>query len=166
MSKSFQNEIPKARVNIALDVETGGASKKKELPMKLLMLGDYSNGQAEGNLGDRDRVDVNKTNFNQVLCDLSPSINIAVDNTLTDAGGDLQVKLDIKDMNDFKPENVAEKIPQLSRLIAMRNLLKDLKASVIDNQAFRKELEAIMKDGSGIKELTAELQQSAPLEQE
>ncbi|PLR44872.1 type VI secretion system contractile sheath small subunit, partial [Chimaeribacter arupi] len=36
VSSSFQNEIPKARVNIKLDLHTGGAQKKMELPLKLV----------------------------------------------------------------------------------------------------------------------------------
>jgi type VI secretion system protein ImpB len=47
MAESFQNEVPKARVNIKLDLHTGGAQKKVELPLKLLVMGDYSNGQKQ-----------------------------------------------------------------------------------------------------------------------
>lgn len=32
-SNSFQNEVPKARVNIKLDLHAGGAQKKIELPL-------------------------------------------------------------------------------------------------------------------------------------
>lgn len=32
MADSFQNEVPKARINLKLDLHTGGASKKTELP--------------------------------------------------------------------------------------------------------------------------------------
>ncbi|EKT64905.1 type VI secretion system contractile sheath small subunit, partial [Providencia alcalifaciens] len=39
MSDSFQNEVPKARVNIKLELHTGGAQKKMELPLKLLAVG-------------------------------------------------------------------------------------------------------------------------------
>ncbi|EFH5511849.1 hypothetical protein GPH39_24355, partial [Escherichia coli] len=42
MSSSFQNEIPKARVNLKLDLHTGGGQKKVELPLKLLVAGDFS----------------------------------------------------------------------------------------------------------------------------
>jgi type VI secretion system protein ImpB len=45
MADSFQNEVPKARINLKLDLHTGGASKKMELPLKLLVAGDFSNGQ-------------------------------------------------------------------------------------------------------------------------
>jgi len=43
MSNSFQNEIPKARVNIKLDLHTGGAQKKVELPLKLMVMGALLN---------------------------------------------------------------------------------------------------------------------------
>ncbi len=47
MSKSYiQSEIPKARINLKLDLHTGGASKKTERPLKLLVAGDFSHGQA------------------------------------------------------------------------------------------------------------------------
>lgn len=45
MADSFQNEVPAARVNIKLDLHTGNAKKKVELPLKLLAVGDYSNGK-------------------------------------------------------------------------------------------------------------------------
>ena len=34
VANSFQNEVPKSRVNIKLDLHTGGAQKKMELPLK------------------------------------------------------------------------------------------------------------------------------------
>ncbi|HCR0169558.1 TPA: type VI secretion system contractile sheath small subunit, partial [Enterobacter hormaechei] len=45
MADSFQNEVPKARINLKLALHTGGAQKKIELPLKLLTLGDFSNGK-------------------------------------------------------------------------------------------------------------------------
>ncbi|HBA9513549.1 TPA: type VI secretion system contractile sheath small subunit [Escherichia coli] len=59
MSSSFQNEIPKARVNLKLDLHTGGAKKKVELPLKLLVAGDFSNGQEERPLSERIKMDIN-----------------------------------------------------------------------------------------------------------
>ncbi len=35
MADSFQNEVPKARINLKLALHTGGAQKKIELPLKL-----------------------------------------------------------------------------------------------------------------------------------
>ncbi len=36
MADTFQNEVPKARINLKLSLHTGGAQKKVELPLKLL----------------------------------------------------------------------------------------------------------------------------------
>ena len=49
-SISFQNEVPKAHVNIKLDLHTGGAQKKVELPLKLMVMGDYSNPRRDPGL--------------------------------------------------------------------------------------------------------------------
>lgn len=76
MSSSFQNEIPKARVNLKLDLHTGGGQKKVELPLKLLVAGDFSNGQEERPLSERVKTDINKNNFNDVLADISPSVHL------------------------------------------------------------------------------------------
>ena len=104
MAESFQNEVPKARVNIKLDLHTGGASKKVELPLKLLVMGDYSNGQNTAALSDRTKLSVNKNNFNSVLSELNPKAKMAVTNTLLGDGSDLPVDLDFKSMEDFSPE--------------------------------------------------------------
>jgi type VI secretion system protein ImpB len=44
----------------------------------------------------------------------------------------------------------------------MRNLLRDLKANLLDNVEFRRELEKIMKDPAMSSELRAELTALAP----
>jgi type VI secretion system protein ImpB len=60
-------------------------------------------------------------------------------------------------MDSFKPENVAKNIPALSKMLAARNLLKDLKSNLLDNREFRKRLEDIIKDPSAMKSLQEEL---------
>ncbi|HHR6575606.1 TPA: type VI secretion system contractile sheath small subunit, partial [Providencia alcalifaciens] len=88
MSDSFQNEVPKARVNIKLELHTGGAQKKMELPLKLLAVGDYSNGQESRVLSEREKVNINKNNFDNVLSEFTPTINLTVKNTLAGDGSE------------------------------------------------------------------------------
>jgi type VI secretion system protein ImpB len=107
MSDSFQNEVPKARVNIKLDLHTGGAQKQVELPLKLLAVGDYSHGKDNRALSEREKVNINKNNFDSVLAEFSPSINLAVKNTLAGDGSEDSVALSFKNMKDFEPEQVA-----------------------------------------------------------
>ncbi|CAM3764950.1 type VI secretion system contractile sheath small subunit [Rahnella bruchi] len=162
MSNSFQEEIPKARVNIKLDLHTGGAQKKVELPLKLMVMGDYSNGKEDRPLSEREKVNINKNNFNSVLADFSPSLNLTVENTLAGDRSEENISLNFNEMKDFEPEQVARQIPQLRAMLAMRNLLRDLKSNLLDNATFRKELETILKDPSLSNELRSELNALAP----
>ena len=159
MSKSFQNEIPKARVNITLDVDTNGAKKKKELPMKLLVLGSFSHGKETKAIAERDRVAIHRDNLNEVIKDINPELTITVPNVMDEKSEEIKTTIRIQDYKDFQPDNIATQVPELKLLIAMRNILKDLKANVLDNKGFRKELELIIKDKSQVNELGLGLKQ-------
>ena len=158
MSNSYQNEVPAARVNIQLDLHTGGAQKKVELPLKILSVGDYGRGKDKRTLSEKEKVSINKNNFDAVLKDFKPEAALTVPNTLADDGSDVNVNISFESMNDFSPEQVAKKIPQLRSLLAMRNLLRDLKSNLLDNATFRYELEKIVKDEQLSDELRAELE--------
>ncbi len=97
-----------------------------------------------------------------MLAEFSPSVNLSVENTLAGDGSEDNVSLSFRSMKDFEPEQVARQIPQLKAMLAMRNLLRDLKANLLDNQAFRKELEKILLDPTLSAELRSELSALAP----
>ncbi|QHP81179.1 type VI secretion system contractile sheath small subunit [Pectobacterium carotovorum] len=162
MADSFQNEVPKARINLKLDLHTGGVSKKTELPLKLLVAGDFSNGQGSAPLSERKKVNLNKNNFDNVLSEFSPSINLSVANTLAGDGSEDSISLTFQNMKDFEPEQIARQIPQLKAMLAMRSLLRDLKANLLDNATFRKALEKILLDPTLSAELRSELSALAP----
>ena len=60
---------PKERVNIIYKTELGGAQEEVELPLKILMMGDYNPvvPEDEKSLEDRKTVNIDKDNFNEVL---------------------------------------------------------------------------------------------------
>lgn len=156
MAGSFQNEIPPARINLKLDVGTGNAKKKTELPLKMLVLGDFSFKKRDERVAERERISVNKNNFTQVMESMDLSLKYAVDDKLS-GEGELPVDLPIKTVDSFKPENVARNVPQLGRLLAARNLLKDLKSNLLDNREFRKRLEEIINDPDATNALQEQL---------
>jgi type VI secretion system protein ImpB len=161
-SGGFQNEVPKARINIKLDLHTGDAQKKTELPLKLMVMGDYSNGKEQRPLSERSKVAIDKNNFDSVLAEFSPELSLAVANTLVEDASEAEVVLGFQSMKDFEPEQVARQIPQLRALLAMRNLLRDLKSNLLDNARFRLELERILMDEALTDELRGELAALAP----
>lgn len=158
---SFQREIPKSRVQITLDLHTGGAQKKVELPLKLLVTGDFSARNEQAPLAERKKINVDKYNFDSVLCDLNHELTISAENTLAADGSELPICLRFRSMKDFEPEQVARQIPELQALLAMRNLLRDLKSNLLDNGTFRREFKKILRDKSLSERLRGELGQIA-----
>ncbi|MBT0731485.1 type VI secretion system contractile sheath small subunit [Rosenbergiella nectarea subsp. apis] len=86
MDDIFQNEVPKARINLKLDLHTGRASKKTELPLKLLIAGYFSHGREAARLSERKKVDLNKNNVDALLSEDIPQVNLTVNNTLAKDG--------------------------------------------------------------------------------
>ena len=111
----------------------------------------------------KEKVNINKNNFDSVLSDFNPKANLTVKNTLSPAGGEMNVNLDFKSMRDFHPEQIAQNVPELRALLAMRNLLRDLKSNLLDDSAFRRELEAILRDENLSAELRDRLEKIAPI---
>lgn len=163
MSDNYQREIPRARVNIALELETNGAAKKSELPLKMLVVGEYSNNPDDTELAERQRIGVSKNNLEQVLKELSPTSRFPVADKIS-GEGQLNVALQFGSFGDFDPDNVASQVPELNKLMAMRNLLRDLRSNLLDNLALRKELEKVLKNKPQLQQLKANLDDLVPLE--
>ena len=161
MAGSFQNEIPAARINLKLDVGKGTAKKKLELPLKFLVIGDFSMRENDERITTREKISMNKDNFTQVMESMNLSLKYSVDNKLT-GSGELPVEIKVKNLDAFKPENVAKEVPSMSKLLAARNLLRDLKSNLLDNREFRKNLEEILKDPVATKSLQEELKKIVP----
>lgn len=159
MAKSFQHEKPPARINLFLEVETGGAKKKMELPLRMLVMGDFLGRETDEEVADREITNINKDNFENVL----KSSELELDYTVADKlrGGDNEMKVNLKfdSMKSFNPEQIARQIPELDRLLATRNLLSDLRNRLISMGDFRKQLESVIKDDALRAKLLGELDQ-------
>lgn len=157
MAQSFQKEKPPARINLFLEVQKGDAKAKLELPQRTMVMGDFTGRADETPLDEREVLNVNKDNFESVMKSLDLRLESVVKNRLK--GGDEEMKVDLKfkDMNSFRPEEVARQIPEINRLLAMRNLLQDLRNRVVSTSQFRKELERIVKDKDALAKLSGEL---------
>ena len=58
---------PKERVNIVYKPATGDAQEQVELPLKMLVMGDFTLAEDERMVEDREPINVDKDNFNEVL---------------------------------------------------------------------------------------------------
>jgi type VI secretion system protein ImpB len=125
-------------------------------------MGDFTQREKEGRLADREKISVDKNNFQQVMADFGLNLSFTVENKLNGDGGDMKVELPVTGMSSFKPENVAAAVPALSRLLVARNLLKDLKSNLLDNREFRRRLEELIKNPESAQNLRKELRKIVP----
>ena len=161
MSKSFQHQKPPSRVDLTLDVDTGDASEEVELPLRLLVMSDLTGKKEDTPIDEREIVNITDSNFEEVMESYDLGLEYTVPDELT-GDGQLKVDLDFENLDSFEPEAVAQQVPELSRLLAARNLLKDLRNRLISMGEFREQLESIMSDEAAKEELLQELEEIVP----
>jgi type VI secretion system protein ImpB len=159
MAQSFQKEKPPARINLFLEVQKGNAKEKLELPHRMLMMGDFKGRPDDTPLEDREVININKDNFESVMNSMDLALEFNVKDKLKGGDEEMPVKLNLDGMNSFQPEEVAKQVPQINRLVAMRNLLQDLRNRVVSMSQFRKQLEAVVQDPAQLDKLMQELDQ-------
>lgn len=151
---------PKERVNILYKSEVGGAQEEVELPLNILVMGEYNENvpDDEKTLEDRKTISVDKANFDDVLAKQNLQVKVAVPDKLSgEKDAQLNVSLNIKNLNDFGPEAVVQQVPELKQILELRSALTALKGPLGNVPAFRKKLQALLGDESNRAKLMAEL---------
>lgn len=148
---------PKERVNIVYKPATGDAQAEVELPLKVLMLGDYTLRSDSTPLEERKPINVDKDNFNDVLAKQQLQLNVNVADKLTDGGGEMAVTLRFNSLADFGPEGVVNQVPELRKLLELRTALNALKGPLGNIPAFRKKIQGLLGDAEGRQKLMSEL---------
>ena len=151
---------PKERVNILYKTEIGGAQEEVELPLNILVMGEYNPNvpEDEKSLEDRKTVSVDKDNFNDVLEKQNLGLTASVPDKLSgEKDASLTVDLKFKSLNDFGPEAIVKQVPELKKLLELRNALTALKSPLGNVPAFRKKLQSLLGDEANRAKLMAEL---------
>jgi len=149
---------PKERVNIVYRPATGDASEEVELPLKILVMGDFTMKEDDTPLEDRKSINIDKDNFNDVLQAQDVKLETVVDNTLSDEeDAKMTVSLDFKSMKDFEPDEIIKKVPELNKLVELREAMKALKGPLGNVPDFRKKIQEIVKDEGARARLLKEL---------
>lgn len=150
---------PKERINVTFRPATGGAQEEIELPLKVMVVGDFLQRYDDRPLIDRKPVSVNKNNFTDVMAKQNLSVRLSVRNRLTDSEdpGDLPVNLSFQSLRDFEPEGVARQIPEMNSLLKLRDALISLKGPLGNIPAFRAALEEVLHDERRRRQIMDEL---------
>ncbi len=149
---------PKERVNIVYRPASGEAKEEVELPLKMLVMGDFTLAKDDRPVENRTPLNIDKDNFDDVLGAANVGMEAVVPNKLSnEPDAQMSVKLDFKRMKDFEPDTIIGKIPELKKLMELREALKALKGPLGNVPAFRKKIQDLIKDEGTRARLLKEL---------
>lgn len=158
MAKNSSSVAPKERINIKYVPATGDQQAEVELPHKMMVLGDFGLDD-DRNLEDRQPMRIDKHSFNNVLKDADVNLSLSVPSALSPvADAELALALQFKTINDFGPDQIARQVPELNKLLELREALVALKGPLGNVPAFRKRLQHLLADQQARKQLAQELE--------
>ena len=138
---------PQERVNIKYRTETNGAVEEVELPLRMLVTGDFTARPDATPLEERKPINIDKNNFDEVLKSQRVGMHLQVDNVLSgQPDAKLGVALHFDSLKDFDPEAVAAQVPELRELLELREALTELKGPLSQNVEFRRRLQSLLDD--------------------
>ena len=149
---------PKERVNIVYRPATGDAKEEVELPLKLLILGDYTLSQDDRQVEDRNPINIDKDNFNEVLKAHNLNLDLTVPDKISgEPDQDVALSLKFDSFKDFEPEAIVKNTPELNNLLELRDALNSLKGPMSNVPDFRKRIQDLITDDAKREELLKEL---------
>jgi type VI secretion system protein ImpB len=147
-----RNTVPRSRITLTYDTrQPDQPRQEKELPLRLLVLGDLTGRQFRGDpapgtppppadeFEDRKIHDLNGRNLDAVMKKMNLAIELTgVANHAEKAGPAFDVKIPITSMASFEPGEVVKHVPTTQRLLRIRTLLLELQSCVDNNKQFRR----------------------------
>ncbi len=169
MAESTQKKLGRVRpprVQITYDVETGDAIERKELPFVVGIMADL--GRSEDGLPpikERNFVEIDRDNIDQVLGSIAPRVVVKVDNVLPDRADDevnINAVLSFGKVDDFEPVPLLLQIAPLNQLYRARCNMRDFLAKLDGNDALDGLLGRLLYDAEDVTDLKASLLTEGP----
>lgn len=154
------DKVRKPRVHITYDVETESGTEKKELPFVVGTMGDYSGNaptKEKKSLKERNFVEIDKDNFDDVMERVGPGVRFKVDNVLEEGDKEMMVELAFNKMEDFEPQNIAKQVPALKELLDARQQLEEILSKADLSENLEDVLEDVLQNNDKLQKLVDEL---------
>ncbi len=149
---------PMERINIVYRSLRDGVQEEIELPLKLMVMGDFSFREDDTPLEERKAISLDKDNFNDVMAQQKINTSFNVANKLSgQAGEEMPVSINVGTMKDFSPAEIAKQVPELKKLLELREALVGLKSPLGNNRVFQKKLNELINDPAQREKLMKEL---------
>jgi type VI secretion system protein ImpB len=121
-------------------------------------MGDYSGDNTNQKaFKDRNFLQVDRDNINEIMSNINPQLNMKVENTLQGDGTEMGVNLSLNHLEDFEPHRVVEQVEPLRKLLEARNKLRDLLSKADRSEELEKVLEDILSNTDKLNSLKGEL---------
>ena len=151
MADSSQQRVGRVRpprVQITYDVEDGGATESRELPMVAGVVSDLSgDGEDPSVYAERRFVEVEQGGVDRLMGRIGPKLQFSVADQLTGKEDqEIGVQLEFKSVDDFSPMGVAAQLPSTAKLLEARRQLTDLFGKVEANDKLDGILGSILAD--------------------
>ena len=157
------DEIPKSRITIKYETEINGEKVQREIPLRLMVLGDLSAGTSEDSkidLSERKVRELDGKNLDATMKDMDMKLDYSVTNRINPAKDpELKVSIPIENMKSFNPATIAQNVPQIKSLLILKQLLKELETTADNNKQFRKNLGEILANKDAFDSIRNQLPQ-------
>ncbi len=158
---AVQDEVPKSRITLRYRTEVNGTPEDVDLPLRLLVLGDFSQGSSADrkvDLEERKLRNLDGTNTGSVMKDMKMSVQLQVPNKIDPANSEnIDVNLAIQSMKSFSPDEVAKNIPKLRALLTLKKLLQEVESNIGNSKDFRKLVSDLYANPEAYNKLKEEL---------
>lgn len=162
MASSSQQQVGRVRpprVQITYEVEDGGATVSRELPMVVGVVSDLSGDATDPQeYEQRSFIELEQDGVDRLMKRIGPSVQVSVPDEISgEEDSQIGAKLTFNSLDDFSPIGVAAQIPQTAKLLEMRRQLSDLYAKVEANNKLEGILGDILADADKQAQLRSEL---------
>ena len=158
---AIQDELPRSRITLTYRTTINGEPETVNLPLRLLVLGDFSLGSSEDRKVDleaRRLRSVSGRNLDELMKDMKMSVSFQVPNRVNpDAAETLDVELPINRMKSFHPDEIVHHVPKLKALLLLKQLLMEMQSSIDNRKELRKLVYEMFSKPEALNEVLAEL---------
>lgn len=156
-----QDEVPKSRITLTYKTEVDGEPATVDLPLRLMVLGDFSGGSSKDRkleLDERNLRSLNGSNINDIMKDMGIELDMVVPDKVTPGGQDMRVQLKLENLNSFSPDEVAKQVPQIRSLLLLKKLLEEIQSNVANKKEFAALLNKLFSSETLLSQMKEKLQ--------
>lgn len=157
-NKNDGSIAPKERINIRYTPKTDGQAAEIELPLNLLVTGNLKGTTDSTPLDERQAVAINRNNFNAVLEQSGIVRSFSVASAINESSdARMFIDLKVKSLTDLSPDNIANQVPEMKKMLELREALVALKGPMGNMPAFRAQIQALLDNEDSREQLITEL---------